>query len=120
VARHPAYHSFISSEVHSHPIVASAEQVYAFVRQIPTGKVLSYGQVAEACGVPSARQVGRWMAFAPDDVPWWRVVGADGTLRIQRRDPMLAQLQRAHLASEGVQFDPEGRVLMEQFLWDIP
>ncbi len=98
--------------------MSRAEAVYVFVRQIPKGKVLSYGQVAEACGVPSARQVGRWMAFAPDDVPWWRVVGADGTLRIQRRDPMLAQLQRAHLESEGVRFDSDGRVLMGQFQWD--
>ncbi|MFQ3609972.1 MAG: MGMT family protein [Fimbriimonadales bacterium] len=100
--------------------MSRADEVYAFVRQIPKGKVLSYGQVAEACGIPSARQVGRWMAFAPDDVPWWRVVGADGTLRIQRRDPMLASLQRAHLESEGVPFNAEGRVIMAQCQWEEP
>ncbi len=92
-----------------------AERVYEIVRQIPHGKVMSYGQVAEQVSGTTARQVGRWMAVAPEDVPWWRVVGADGALRIRRRDPMLAQLQRAYLESEGVAFDSEGRVLMEQF-----
>ena len=88
------------------------EQVYAFVRRVPAGRVVSYGMVAEACPPLTARQVGRLMAFAPDDVPWWRVVGADGTLRIRRRDPMLAQLQRAYLEAEGVPFDEAGRVQM--------
>ncbi len=92
-----------------------AEQVYRLVRQIPPGRVMSYGQVAEHIPALSARQVGRLMAVAPEDVPWWRVVGADGTLRIYRRDPLLAQLQRAYLLQEGVQFDSEGRVIIEQF-----
>ncbi len=91
---------------------ALREQVYAFVRRVPAGRVVSYGMVAEACPPLTARQVGRLMAFAPDDVPWWRVVGADGTLRIRRRDPMLAQLQRAYLEAEGVPFDEAGRVQM--------
>ncbi len=96
-----------------------AEQVYRLVRQIPPGRVMSYGQVAQYVPPLRARQVGRLMAVAPEDVPWWRVVGADGTLRIRRRDPLLAQLQRAYLLQEGVQFDSEGRVRMEQCIWLI-
>lgn len=86
------------------------EQVYAFVRRVPAGHVVSYREVAQACPPLTARQVGRLLAFAPDGVPWWRVVGADGTLRVRRRDPMLAQLQRAYLEAEGVAFDESGRV----------
>ncbi|GIV11030.1 MAG: hypothetical protein KatS3mg020_0521 [Fimbriimonadales bacterium] len=87
--------------------------VYALVRRIPAGKVMSYGQVAEHCPPLTARQVGRIMASAlEDDIPWWRVVGSDGSLRIYKRDPMLAQLQKAYLQSEGVQFTPDGRVQM--------
>lgn len=86
------------------------EQVYAFVRRVPAGHVVSYREVAQACPPLTARQVGRLIAFAPEDVPWWRVVGADGTLRIHKRDPMLAQLQRAYLEAEGVAFDESGRV----------
>lgn len=74
---------------------------------------MSYGQVAAWCPPLTARQVGRIMAGALDnDIPWWRVVGSDGSLRIHKRDPMLAQLQRAYLQSEGVQFTPDGRVQM--------
>jgi methylated-DNA-protein-cysteine methyltransferase-like protein len=92
---------------------SNARRVYALVRQIPRGKVMSYGQVAHACPPLTARQVGRLMARAlEDDIPWWRVVGSDGSLRIRKRDPMLAQLQKAYLQQEGVQFTPDGRVQM--------
>ncbi|MFN7019604.1 MAG: MGMT family protein [Fimbriimonadales bacterium] len=88
-------------------------RVYALVRCIPAGKVMSYGQVAAWCAPLTARQVGRILAGAlEDDLPWWRVVGSDGRLRIHKRDPMLAQLQRAHLQREGVRFTADGRVQM--------
>lgn len=96
-----------------------AEQVYALVRRVPAGRVVSYGQIAEQLPAITARQVGRWMAFAPDDVPWWRVVGADGSLRIARRDPMLAKLQRAHLEAEDVPFDEAGKVCIERCRWEL-
>ena len=51
---------------------------YAVVRQIPAGKVASYGQIAEIVGDCTARVVGYAMAAAPDDVPWQRVVNAQG------------------------------------------
>ena len=88
------------------------EQVYAFTRQILPGQVVSYGTVAANCPPLTPRQVGQLMALAPDDVPWWRVVGADGTLRVRRRDPLLAQLQRKLLEAEGMPFDEAGRVAM--------
>jgi len=96
-----------------------SEWVYALVRRVPVGRVVSYGQIAEQLPGITARQVGRWMAFAPKDVPWWRVVGADGTLRIARRDPMLAHLQRAHLQAEGVPFDENGKVQIANCLWNF-
>lgn len=96
-----------------------AEQVYALVRRVPVGRVVSYGQIAEQLPPVTARQVGRWMALAPEDVPWWRVVGADGTLRTARRDPMLATLQRAYLEAEGVRFDDAGKVCMERYRWEF-
>ena len=92
---------------------SNARRVYALVRQIPQGKVMSYGQVARACPPLTPRQVGRLMAAAlEDDIPWWRVVGSDGSLPIHKRDPMLAQLQQSLLQQEGVPFTPDGRVQM--------
>jgi len=93
------------------------EAVYTIVRQIPPGKVLAYGQVGAEVGV-RPRRVGRIMAFAceEDAVPWHRVVGSDGTLRLASRSPAQAQVQRRLLEAEGVVFDSRGRVSPQFFL----
>ncbi len=56
------------------------ERVLAVVEQIPRGRVMSYGAIAEVVGVGGPRQVGRVMALEGGGVPWWRVVRADGSL----------------------------------------
>ncbi len=95
--------------------------VYVVVRSIPTGKVMTYGQVADATmGIAfTARQVGTAMRYAPADVPWQRVVGAGGTLPIAKRSPEAGLLQRRLLEREGVTFlerDPN-RVDMPRSQW---
>jgi len=60
------------------------EAIYQVVRAIPRGRVMSYGQVGSLAG-STARTVGWAMANVPDDVPWQRVVGADGKLPIAKR-----------------------------------
>ncbi len=51
------------------------EQVYDIVAVIPSGKVVSYGQIARALGSPrSARMVGWAMARCPEGLPWHRVI----------------------------------------------
>lgn len=93
------------------------EKIFAVVQRIPAGRVLAYGHVATEVGV-SARTVGRVMAFAADSegIPWHRVVGSDGSLRIARRSPVLAREQRERLEREGVLFDSSGRVSPQYFL----
>lgn len=83
-----------------------AEAVYRYVRSIPPGKVVTYGQVADGVtGVAlTARQVGAIMTYVPKDVPWQRVVGAGGRLPIAKRGPELEQRQRRLLEQEGVVF----------------
>jgi alkylated DNA nucleotide flippase Atl1 len=98
------------------------EDVYAAARLIPVGTVLSYGQVGDRAGV-TARMAGKAMTFASDApnldaVPWWRVLGSDGTLRIGKRDPALARLQRERLEAEGVAFTGSGRVESRFFATD--
>src|SRR5207247_1994461 len=72
------------------------------VRRIPRGKVATYGDVAKAAGFPgSARQVVWALHNAGATLPWHRVVGAGGRIRL----PGEAGLeQRVRLASEGVKF----------------
>ncbi len=93
---------------------AFAAQVYAVVAQIPYGRVVSYGQIARMIGAPQAvRQVGWAMRHCPDELPWQRVVRADGTIA----GGGYAELRRARLEGEGVAFDPSGRVDMARHRW---
>jgi methylated-DNA-protein-cysteine methyltransferase-like protein len=73
----------------------------ATIRKIPRGKVASYGQVAAAAGFPrAARQVARALQ-AYRGLPWHRVLGAGGAIRVRGED---ALEQRLRLAMEGVTF----------------
>jgi methylated-DNA-protein-cysteine methyltransferase related protein len=83
---------------------ATVERVRAVVRAIPAGQVRSYGEVAEEAGLRSARLVGRILAVDGHDLPWHRVVRADG-----RFAPHLATEQAARLRVEGV-LATDGRV----------
>jgi len=77
--------------------------VYGFVKQIPRGRVITYGGLAKALRLRGgARSAGRAMAASPsgEGIPWHRVVGYGGKLLI--REPY-ASLQRKLLESEGVQ-----------------
>ena len=76
--------------------------VHALVRQVPAGNVTTYGDVAAALGSKNvARQVGWALAALPEDsdVPWWRVVAANGRLP---RDGVAAARHRQALAADGV------------------
>lgn len=69
----------------------TAEQVLGRVRRIPPGFVRTYGDVSP--GAP--RYAGTVLRTTTEDVPWWRVVRADGTLAKGAR-------QAALLREEGV------------------
>lgn len=95
------------------------ERVYDFVRRVPPGKVVTYGQVAACLGVPrSSRAVGYALrALSPGhDVPWHRVVNHRGQIspRYPAESPML---QRLLLEDEGVNFDTQSRIDLREFRW---
>ena len=100
-------------------------QVWEIVRQIPEGKVSSYGRIADMIPPPNemdpkaykafgARWVGGAMAQCPDDVPWWRVVNAQGKISARPSAPR----QRELLEEEGVVFDEKEKIDLKVFLWD--
>jgi len=94
------------------------QRVYRIVRQIPRGRVLTYGQVARLAGMPNgARVVGYAMAACPEDVPWQRVVGKSRRNfgRISLRDSQTAELQRRFLEGEGVRFTGGGEIDLKRF-----
>jgi len=72
------------------------------VRKIPRGKVATYGDVAYASGFPGAARQVAWALHAGHiDVPWQRVVGAEGKILLTGEHGFE---QRIRLQSEGVQF----------------
>ena len=97
----------------------SYARIYAVVRNIPRGRVATYGQVAALAGLMGhARQVGYALNSLPhgSDVPWHRVINAKGAISI-RSHPDYCKLQRALLEAEGLLFDSNGRISLEHFGW---
>ena len=99
--------------------------IYNIVRQVPPGRVASYGQVARIAGRCSAQMVGFALAalgtyntrdgFA--DVPWQRIVNAQGKIS-PHGFGMGGHVQRQLLEEEGIEFDTSGVIDLERFGWD--
>jgi len=102
------------------------EAVMAVVREIPPGRVMTYGLIAEvvaerlvvAGGEPRGgpRQVGAVMSHSDGDAPWWRVVTADGRVPAHHRARALQAL-RAEGAPLTSDDDDDARVRVRQAVW---
>ncbi len=104
-------------------------EVWEMVRQIPIGRVATYGQIAslinplegitpQAYKAFSPRWVGGAMAACPDDVPWQRVINSQGKISLRRGEGQTHQ--RELLEAEGVIFDERERVDLSRFRWSGP
>jgi methylated-DNA-protein-cysteine methyltransferase-like protein len=104
-------------------------KVWVIVRQIPQGKVSTYGQIASYISPPpgmdpksylafGARWVGGAMADCPEDVPWQRVINSKG--KVSLRPGVGGSLQRELLEAEGVVFDEHDRIDLKRFAWMGP
>lgn len=100
------------------------EEVWMIVRQIPRGKVATYGQIAKMIPPPNGvdieaykafapRWVGGAMANCPDDVPWQRVINSKGEISERQG----AERQRLLLEDEGVKFDAKNKIDLKIFGW---
>jgi len=92
------------------------EAVIQVIREIPKGKVMSYGQVAELAGNRrGARQVVRVLhtMSRKEGLPWHRVVNAKGEIRLPHGQGFEEQV--AYLEAEGVQVSPGGRVDLSRY-----
>ena len=102
------------------------EQVWSLVRQVPHGKVVTYGQIAQMLPPPvemdlqtykalSSRWVGSAMAACSSDVPWQRVINSQGKIS----DRPGAQRQRQLLEEEGIVFVKD-KVDLKVYQWRGP
>jgi methylated-DNA-protein-cysteine methyltransferase-like protein len=101
------------------PTSSIYERIYHGVRQIPAGKVTTYGQIAKMVGYCTARMVGYALAALPKgaNVPWQRVINHKG--EVSRRAQGDGSLyQRRLLEQEGICFDSYGRVDFKKVYWN--
>src|SRR5512136_1726789 len=103
--------------------------VWELVRQIPPGKVSTYGKIAALLPPPQGmdikaylafgpRWVGGAMAACPKDVPWQRVINSQG--KVSLRPGGGGDDQREMLEAEGVVFDEHNRIDLKIYAWEGP
>jgi methylated-DNA-protein-cysteine methyltransferase-like protein len=94
------------------------DRVYKVVAKIPYGKVATYGDIAEACGTRGGARTVGWAinGASVTGLPCHRVVNRFGALtgRMHFGDP---DLMEDMLRSEGIEFDKEGCVVLEKYIW---
>lgn len=99
--------------------------VWDIVRQIPPGKVATYGQIAAYISPPegmemktyrsfSPRWVGGAMAACPSDVPWQRIINSQGKISVRGES---AIKQRQLLEQEGIEFSERGSIDLKRYQW---
>ena len=108
---------------------AYREKVWEIARQIPIGKVSTYGQIASMIPAPEGinlhsyeslapRWVGGAMAGCPDDVPWQRVINSQG--KISLRPGTGGNVQHELLEAEGIEFTEKEKIDWKGYRWSGP
>lgn len=94
------------------------ERVYGLVRQIPPGRVMTYGQIAILLGEGyTPRTIGYVMHAADtENVPWQRVINSRGACSTGRMT-IPVNLQQSILEQEGVVFDAKGCCNLGVYQW---
>jgi len=94
------------------------QKIHHIIGLIPSGKVATYGQIAEIVGGCTARMVGYAASAVPQDsdIPWQRVINYKGCIS-QRNSSSGGLLQQKLLEAEGIEFDQYGRTDLEHFRW---
>merc|ERR1711969_338599 len=96
------------------------QKIHHIISLIPSGKVATYGQIAEIVGGCTARMVGYAASAIPQDsdIPWQRVINYKGGIST-RSGGSGELLQQELLEAEGIQFDQNGRTNLELYRWKI-
>lgn len=100
----------------------SYDRIYAVVRQIPPGKVATYGQVAELAGLIGKPRVVGYALYkvAPEDkIPWQRVINAKGEISTSAFRDGSDDLQRVLLEDEGIEFEGN-KINLSKYRWQPP
>ena len=97
------------------------EKIRLIVKQIPPGKVATYGQIAALTrsGLP-ARIVGYALHTLPDEsgIPWHRVINSKGLISYSAARNDHDSLQRLLLEKESIEFSKDGKVNLKKYIWN--
>jgi methylated-DNA-protein-cysteine methyltransferase-like protein len=94
------------------------QRVIAIIKNIPEGKVATYGQIATYAGNPrAARQVSFILhsSSEKEDLPWHRVINSKGSISLKPGHGY--ELQKQMLKKEGITFKENDCIDLKRFLW---
>ncbi|MDB9527323.1 MGMT family protein [Oscillatoria sp. CS-180] len=94
--------------------------IYAVVKQIPYGKVATYGQIAELAGLIGKPRVVGYALYRVTDaekIPWHRVINAEGEVSQSPHRNGTDYLQQSLLEDEGIEFNTAGKIDLAQYRW---
>lgn len=101
--------------------MSSYNEIYAVVRQIPYGRVATYGQVAELANLYGKARLVGYALFQVNaseaEIPWHRVVNAKGEISYSSLRRGGDYLQRSLLEAEGIEFSTEGKINLVRYQW---
>ncbi|GAB1539849.1 O-6-alkylguanine-DNA--cysteine-protein methyltransferase [Scytonema sp. NUACC21] len=101
--------------------MSTYDNIYAIVRQIPSGRVATYGQVADLAHLYGKARLVGYALYRVDlslsDVPWHRVVNAKGGISHSPLRHGTDYKQRLLLEEEGIKFSPDGKINLREYLW---
>ena len=100
--------------------MSNYDRIYETVRQIPYGKVATYGQIADITGIyGKARLVGYalFRVQIAEDIPWHRVINAKGEISYSFKRQGGDYLQKVLLEEEGIEFKTNGKIDLNKYRW---
>ena len=98
--------------------VSFSQRLKSLIKNVPRGKVATYGQIAGLAGNPrAARQVVRILnsSWEKDKLPWYRIVNRTG--RISLKPGQGYEIQKQLLEKEGIRFRDDDTIDFDRYLW---
>jgi methylated-DNA-protein-cysteine methyltransferase-like protein len=97
-----------------------SENAREIIKQIPHGKVATYGQIAASAGNPRAARQVAWILHSSSkkyNLPWHRVINSKGYISLPRFGGY--ELQKQLLLNEGIEFKENDLIDLQKYQWRI-
>ncbi|MDH4222204.1 MAG: MGMT family protein [candidate division Zixibacteria bacterium] len=94
------------------------QRIITLIKNIPEGKVATYGQIATMAGNPQATRLVVWTLNScsqKEKLPWHRVINSKG--RISLKPGQGYELQKMLLQKDGIKFEEDDSIDLEKYLW---